>query len=251
VTSDIWTACESRAHPVVLEGTVQRLVESQEQVATNALVHTLAEQALLEQMLEGTKPAPPAAAEGLHYLLLTPFRYPPLRYGSRFGRHTEPSLFYGARDTATVLAESAYYRFVFWSGMEVAPDAPLKSRHTVFQTEIQTERGLRLHEPPFASFAAQIRHRASYVATQALGTAMREAGIEAFEYRSARDAEGGLNVALFTPSALASRRPHHQVEWLCETGADVVRFYSYEAQRVRQFPLQQFLVDGALPTPAT
>jgi len=251
VTSDIWTTCESTAHPVVVAGTVQRLVESQEQVATNALVHTLAEQALLEQMLEGTMPAPPAAAEGLHYLLLTPFRHPPLRYGSRFGTRTEPSLFYGARDTGTVLAESAYYRFVFWSGMQVAPDAPLKTRHTVFQAEIETERGLQLQEPPFAAFAPLLQDRAGCVGTQALGTALREAGIEPFEYRSARDAEGGLNVALFTPSALASRRPHRQVEWLCEMGADVVRFYSHEAQQLRQFPLQQFLVDGALPTPAT
>jgi len=251
VTSDIWTTCESTAHPVVLEGTVQRLVESQEQVATNALVHTLAEQALLEQMLEGTRPAPSAAIEGLHYLLLTPFRAPPLRYGSRFGRRTEPSLSYGARDTGTMLAESAYKRFVFWSGMDLAPDAPLKTRHTVSRAEIETARGLRLQQPPFAAFAPLLQDGASYVATPALSTELREAGIEAFEYRSARDAEGGVNVALFTPTALAPRRPHHQVDGLCETGADVVRFYSHEAQQLRRFPLQQFLVDGALPTPAT
>ena len=251
MTSEIWTACESAAHPVVLEGTIERLVESQEQVATNSLVHTLAEQALLERLIEATKPPPPAATESLHYLLLTPFRYPPLRYGSRFGRRTEPSLFYGARGIGSVLAESAYYRFVFWSGMETAPDEPLRTRHTVFSAEIQTERGLRLQEPPFSRFAAQLQDRASYTATQALGTALREAGIEAFEYRSARDADGGINVALFTPAALASRRPHHQVEWLCETGAETVRFYSHEARQLRQFPLQQFLVDGTLPTPAT
>lgn len=251
MTSEIWSVCAATAHPTALDGTVQRLVESQEQVATNSLVRTLAEQALLERLIEGTKPLPPPAAEGLHYLLLTPFRYPPLRYGSRFGRRTEPSLFYGARGVETVLAESAYYRFVFWSGMETPPDAPLRTRHTVFRTEIQTERGLRLQEPPFSGFATQLQDRASYDATQALGTAMREAGIEAFEYRSARDADGGINVALFTAAALASRRPHHQIEWLCETRLDLVRFYSHEAGELRQFPLQQFLVDGALPTPAT
>ena len=139
---------------------MQRLVESQEQVATNALVRTLAEQALLERLIEGTKPRPPPAADGLHYLLLTPFRYPPLRYGSRFGRRTEPSLFYGARGIETVLAEGAYYRFVFWSGMEAAPAEALKTRHTVFRTQIQTERGLRLQEPPFSMFATQLQDRA-------------------------------------------------------------------------------------------
>jgi RES domain len=251
VTSDIWSACRSAAEAIVLEGAVWRLVESQEQVATNSLVHTLAEQALLEQLIESTKPAPPPAAAGLHYLLLTPFRYPPLRYGSRFGRRTEPSLYYGSRGTQTVLAESAYYRFVFWSGMETAPDEPLNTRHTVFCTDVRTARGLRLQEPPFAEFADRIRDRSHYDSTQALGTAMRESGIEAFEYCSARDEEGGINVALFSPAALASRRPHHQVEWLCETRAQTVRFYSHEAHELRQFPLQQFLVDGALPTPAT
>lgn len=251
MTVDIWADCGHRSSPVLLDGAIHRLVESQEQVATNALVNTLAEQALLEDMLEATKPPPPAAAAGLHYLLLTPFRYPPLRYGSRFGRRTEPSLFYGARELHTVLAESAYYRYVFWTGMATPPDAPLNTRHTVFEVAIRTERGLRLQDPPFDTHADELQSRSSYSATQELGHAMREQGVEAFEYRSARDAEGGLNVALFTPGALAAKRPASQVEWLCETRPDSVRFYSQELRAVLQFPLQQFLVDGALPTPAT
>jgi len=251
VTVDIWSECEHSAHPVLLEGTVARLVESQEQVATNSLVNTLAEQALLEEMLEATKPPPPEGTAGLHYLLLTPFRYPPLRYGSRFGSRTEPSLFYGSRQVDTVLAESAYYRFVFWQGMDVPPDAPLKSRHTVFHAEIHTEHGLRLQDPPFDAYATELQSPSSYAATQTLGHALREHGTAAIEYRSARSIDGGLNVALFTPTALASRRPDQQVEWLCETRSDLVRYYSHELRELRQFPLQQFLVAGALPAPAT
>src|SRR5688500_8455099 len=96
--SDGWAACLADARPVALEGEVLRLVESQEQVATNRLVDTLSEQALLEEPLEATKPPVPlAAAPTLDYLLSTPFRYPPLRHGSRFGRRTEPSLFYASR----------------------------------------------------------------------------------------------------------------------------------------------------------
>lgn len=57
------------------------MVESQEQVATLQLVDTLEEQALLEELLESSKPPVPADAEPLHYLLKTPFRYPPLRWG--------------------------------------------------------------------------------------------------------------------------------------------------------------------------
>ena len=58
--SDIWAACSTRATPVTLGGTVLRLVESQEQVATHSLVRTLAEQALLEDLIEASKPKLPA-----------------------------------------------------------------------------------------------------------------------------------------------------------------------------------------------
>jgi len=251
VTSQIWSACADRAAPSPLGGTVLRLVESQEQVATNSLVRTLAEQVLLEEMLERTKPPLPPEARGLHYLLATPFRYPPLRHGSRFGRRTEPSLFYGARALRPLLAEGAYYRFVFWSGMATPPSGSLNTRHSVFIAIIRAARAVRLQASPFDEFAPALTDRTSYAATQTLGSEMREAAIEAFEFTSARDTEGGINVALFTPTALASDRPASVIEWLCETRAGAVTYYSREADELRQFPLDEFLVGGALPSPAT
>ncbi len=248
--SEIWAACSARATPVTLGGTVLRLVESQEQVATNSLVRTLAEQALLEDLIEASKPKLSGPAIGLHYLLATPFRYPPLPWGSRFGRRFEPSLFYAARSIDTVLAECAYYRFVFWSGMAEPPPAPLATRHTLFSVSIATNRGLQLQQAPFDDYAATLSDRRFYGATQALGSAMREAGIEAFEYRSARDPQQGLNVALFTPAALSSPKPDILDEWLCQTRADRVTCYSRPGGGVRDFPLMSFLVDGALPLPA-
>ncbi len=110
-----------------------RMVESQEQVATSRLVGTLERQALLEDMLEATKPPMHTQTGNLHYLLATPFRYPPLRHGSRFGARNQPSLFYGSRGLSALLAEAAYYRFVFWQGMRRAPDAALRTQHTVFR----------------------------------------------------------------------------------------------------------------------
>ena len=248
--SDIWTACSERAAPVTLSGPILRLVESQEQVATNSLVRTLAEQALLEDLIEASKPKLLGPAIGLHYLLATPFRYPPLPWGSRFGRRFEPSLFYAARSIATVLAESAYYRFVFWSGMAAPPPAPLDTRHTLFSVSIGTSRGLRLQQAPFDEHAAALLDRRHYGATQALGSAMRDAGIEAFEYRSARDPQQGLNVALFTPAALGSPKPDILDEWLCQTTAERVSYYSRSGGGVREFPLETFRVDGELPLPA-
>jgi RES domain len=248
--SEIWAACSERATPVKLGGSVLRLVESQEQVATNALVQTLAEQALLEDLIEASKPRVPGPAIGLHYLLATPFRYPPLPWGSRFGRRFEPSLFYAARTIDTVLAECAYYRFVFWSGMAEPPPAPLDTRHTLFSVAIATSRGLKLQQAPFDEYAAALRDRRHYGATQALGSAMRDAGIDAFEYRSARDPQQGLNVALFTPAALGTPKPDILDEWLCQTRADRVTYYSRPGGGVRDFPLDSFLVDGELPLPA-
>jgi hypothetical protein len=235
---------------VPLAGEVYRLVESQEQVATNALVRTLAEQALLEDLIDASKPPLPESARGLHYLLATPFRYPPLPWGSRFGHRFEPSLFYASRSTSTCLAESAYYRCVFWSGIATPPPAPLDTRHTLFSVPLRAARGLQLQHEPFDEFAAELTHRRDYVATQALGTALREAGVDAIEYTSARDPEGGTNVALFTPAALGADKPTILDEWLCSTSAEAVTYYSRTGGGVRAFPQHTFLVDGVLPLPA-
>lgn len=250
MTVDIWAEAGAAAPVVPLEGDLVRLVESQEQVATNRLVDTLEEQALLESLLEAAKPPLPKAAAGLHYLLATPFRYPPLRHGSRFGGRFEPSLFYGALTTSTVLAESAYYRLVFWHGMAVAPPSTLTTQHTLFGARWQCSRGLRLHMERFERWRDVLVDPADYRATQEFGSAMRAAGIEAFEYLSARDPARGVNVALFTPASLASRRPTFTQAWLAETGASGVRFYGPEEHVLQRFSLEQFLVDGRLPTPA-
>jgi hypothetical protein len=249
--SDIWAECSARVAPIPLSGEVVRLVESQEQVATNSLVRTLAEQALLEDLIEASKPRVPPAARGLHYLLATPFRYPPLPWGSRFGRRFEPSLFYASRAIDTALAESAYYRFVFWSGMQTPPSTPLDTRHTLFTVAIQAAKAVQLQCAPFDEFSAALMDRRDYSATQALGSALREAGIDALEYRSARDPGAGINVALFSAEALGATLPTIQDEWLCSTAAERVTYYSRTGGGVRDFSRATFLVEGMLPLPAT
>ena len=55
-----------------------RIVESLEQVATTKITRNLEEQDFLERLIEGSKPG---KLDGpLHYLLATPFRYPPLNH---------------------------------------------------------------------------------------------------------------------------------------------------------------------------
>ena len=233
-----------------LAGSLYRIVESQEEVATRSLVSTLEEQAVLEGLLERNKPAMPAGAIPLHYLLSTPFRYPPLRHGSRFGHRHEPSLFYGSLSVPTVLAESAFYRLVFWDGMAVPPAKPLTTQHTIFAARYGSERGIRLQSPPFDRFRRELTDRSRYTSTQALGHAMRDAGVEVFEFVSARDPEQGLNVALFTPDALVSRRPDLTQAWLAETSAGGVSFYCRENGEMRGYDRATFAVEGLVPLPA-
>lgn len=248
--SDIWAACADEACIRELSGTLLRMVESQEQVATLNLVDSLAEQAVLESLIESAKPPLPEGARNLHWLLATPFRYPPLPHGSRFGRRHEPALFYAALSRETLLHECAYYRFVFRTGMAEPPPALLHSQHTLFQARYGSAQGVQLHKPPFDAFGDALRSPIDYGPTQALGQAMRRAGVVLFEYASARDPAGGTNVALFAPEGLRSRRPTRQQAWLCETGDEQVSFWAKGEDRAWQFPRALFEIDGRLPRPA-
>ncbi|MBI5937491.1 MAG: RES family NAD+ phosphorylase [Betaproteobacteria bacterium] len=245
-----WGACLADAQPISLSGRLLRLVESQEEVATNQLVSSLERQAVLEEMLEATKPALRKGSEDLHYLLFTPFRYPPLKYGSRFGSRDEPSLFYGALGIGTVLAEAAYYRFVFWHGMVEPPSGKVDTQHTLLEAEYRTSQGLQLQALPFAEYRGLLTHPCEYKASQELGSKMRNAGIEVFEFISARDPKGGINVALFVPDAFSNRAPLSQEPWLCELTGARVKFSASHGRAIYDFPVEMFYVDGKLPRPA-
>jgi len=213
------------------------------------LVASDAEQQVLEELIEGAKP--PSPAPRLHYLLTTPFRYPPLKYGSRFGRAHERGIWYGADSVRTALAETAYYRLLFIEGTEADLGA-VESDFTVFRARISTRNGIDLTQGPFESERPHVASPTSYRATQALGTSMRAADVEAFRYPSARDVEGGTNVAAFVPSVFSGLRPTGIETWHClarESGVGFQKRDYFRKQSFR-FPRSDFLVKGALPAPA-
>jgi RES domain len=248
----IWQMCQGATQIRPLSATVTRIVESQEQVATTLLVDSAAEQNLLEQLLDHSKPAPPQGAQAYHYLLWTPFRYPPLPYGSRFGQRMQPGIFYASLSARTALAECAYYRLVFMSGMSVPPPgARLTTEHTAFAVQVDTARGVHLDAAPFRQHADAISHPARYDASQLLGVAMRDAGVAAFTYCSARDAQGGVNLGAFQLDALKSRKPEARQQWICTTTLEHVDFIEVHASTLPQsFALASFLASGSLPIPA-
>ncbi len=247
----VWTACQGEQHIKFISGRLYRLVESQEQVATLGYVDTLEEQVVLEALLEHAKPDYPDDIAPLHYLLRSPFRYPPLPYGSRFGRVSEPSLFYAGCKPSVTLAESAYYRLLFIRSIEgVQSDDKMRSEHTLLTASYRTERGVQLQFSPFDRYLPELTNRQNYTVTQRLGADMRAAGVEAFEYQSARDPEQGYCVALYHTGPFVQKKPSRTEQWFCETTVNEVSFKPLDGLSVHRFSVALFMIDGVLPLPA-
>jgi hypothetical protein len=230
------------------------VVEGQHVVSTRKLVGSDAEQQLLEEMIDRVKPPlpPEPELEGHHYLLSTPFRYPPLRHGSRFGTRAERGIWYGAEELPTAFAETAYYRLVFLEG--TTADLPaVEVDVSAFTAPLASAAAVDLTAGCFARFEADISSPTAYAASQPLGGEMRAAGVEAFRYRSARDAGGGACLGVFTPRAFAARRPSAPRTWFCVATREAVELTERDVFRHRtlRFERRQFLVDGRLPAPAT
>ena len=88
--------------------------------------------------------------------------------------------------------------------------------------------------------------------SQALGLAMRTAGVGAFRYPSARDLDGGINVGVFAPSAFGNSKPTSLQTWYCAASRQRVDITKgdYFKQATFGFPRAGFLVNGLLPRPA-
>jgi len=234
-----------------LSAEVFRVAESQQKVATNTLVDTLEEQKMLEEMLDRIKPNIPQDCEQFDYLIYTPFRYPPLKHGSRFGKKIHPSIFYGSKNLEAAFAELAYYRFVYYDGMMTAPKKKQKvTQHTSFSVNLQTQGGIALNEIPFDQYKNEISDPASYAISQKLGEEMRDNSVEAFSYYSAR-AVNQINVGIYTCKAITNSEPRNLKHWSCITRDKSVTIRGLVDRWSNiSFEIEQFLVNGMLPSPA-
>lgn len=188
------------------------------------LVDTLAEQALLERLLEAHKPPVPSECRHLHYLLATPFRYgAPYPRGSRFRRAgMTPGVFYASQSPATAMAEVAFHRLLFFAESPGTPWPANAAEHTAFAVRYRARAGLDLTEPPFDEDAA-LSDPSNYEPCQALADVARAAGVQALRYRSVRDPNGGQNVALLTCATFTSREPIERQTWRLQLGATGAR----------------------------
>lgn len=162
-----------------LQGTVLRLVQQQGINSLDPLVDNLEQLARLEALVETSHP-----------LLITPFRYPPLRHGSRFGSRQSRGMFYWSRSRNGCLVEGAFDALLLWEGLIDPPPAPI-SRQTLFSVLLKASRGLKLQAIADQVVQATLRAFIAYGPTQQLGAWTRDHGIEAFEYPCARGSQWG------------------------------------------------------------
>jgi hypothetical protein len=198
-------------HPY--RATVWRLVEAQHRISTNRLAASAADQALLETLVEEVKPTVPPAARGLHYLLATPFRYGHGK-ASRFRKAGDrPGIFYASEHVGTAVAETGYWRLLFFSR---SPGfAPPKSvvEHSAFTVPVAVQRMADLTAPRFATWADAWSDPNDYTACQHFARQARAIDTQAIRYPSVRDPIHRANVALLDPAAFEGVAPKIAQTW--------------------------------------
>jgi hypothetical protein len=211
------------------------------------IVDTLGEQAVLEALLDRSKPPVPPECRHLHYLLATPFRYgAPYPAGSRFRRagHT-PGVFYASKTQRTAIAEAAFHRILFYADSPATPWPVNAGEYTLFSARFRTAHGLDLGKGALADARASWMHPTEYEATQALADSARTAGIEVIRYLSVRDA-GGSNFAILACRAFASHEPLERHTWRVHLGANGARAVSDTAGPPIAFDRSAFASDPRL-----
>jgi hypothetical protein len=220
VSSTTWTTREVASNAAALRHALWRAVEAQHVVSTMALVDSIEEQHVLERLLDDTKPAIPAAAAHLHWLLFTPFRYPPPPGGSRFRGPNDPGVFYGADAIRTACAELGYWRWRHLLDSPALNAMPTKPQ-TVFQVKIKID-AVDLRAKPFARDRRHWTDTSDYSRCQDFGRIARAAAVGAIRYESVRDPKHDACCAVLSPAAFASANPLEQQTWMLSVARDRV-----------------------------
>lgn len=243
-----WTpaALSSSARPYW--GTPWRLVEAQHRVSTLRLVDTLAEQQLLEEILDESKPVVPAECQGLDYLLSTPFRYgAPYPHGSRFRRAGKTlGVFYAAETVETAIAELAFYRVLFFAESPQTELPEGAADCTAFSVALEADRMLDLTAEPLSVDEALWSDRVDYSACQDLADVARAADVAILRYRSIRDPAHGANLAVLSCRAFARPAPLSRQTWKIRLSRDRVQALCDFPVVSLEFAVAEFAADPRL-----
>lgn len=218
----IWSTCQGDKHICELEYEPWRVVEAQHILNSRDLVDSLEEYEILEELLNNSKPV--IHTKISDPLIFTPFRYPPLKYGSRFGRIYEPSLWYGSLDIKTALTEVAYYRLKFNQDTE-AELGYVDTLLTAFKVCVKTKQGIDLTKLPFTKHRSDISSKTSYTASQLLGSDMRANKVESFIFYSARTKHEAKNIGVYSIEVFYQKNEsysYNQQTWKCVSNKEDV-----------------------------
>lgn len=215
MSSTIWTREELSASSLVLETGAWRVVEAQHRVSTMKLVDSLEEQAILERILDATKPPAPQDGAHLHYLLFSPFRYGRGNpHESRFRRAgAEEGVFYASASPETAISEIVFYRFLFYAESPATPLPGNPAEYTAFAVQLHAEPALDLTRPPMSAHRALWMDPRDYSQCHLLADAARQLSVQAICYAAVRDRQHRLNYAVLTPLAFARPAPIAFQSW--------------------------------------
>ena len=245
--SATWTHAALSSEGRTLKGDCWRLVEAQHRVSTLKIVDTLAEQALLEELLEATKPTVPPECRKLHYLLATPFRYDaPYPRGSRFRRAgRSQGIYYAAEHVETAVAEISFHRLLFFAESPATPWPPNATEFTAFRIGYAGN-GIDLTRAPLSRDRNAWTDPLDYSACQSLSDAAREAGLWVIRSESVRDPEARANIALLSCLAFTAREPRIRQTWRIRFGPVGVHALCEYPELKLEFSRDAFERDGRI-----
>jgi hypothetical protein len=196
-----------------LSAELWRGVEAQHVVSTMRLADNAAEQRVLEELLEKSKPPLPAGAQSRHYLLATPFRYrSPV--ATRFRRPHDPGVWYGAEELRTACAEVAFWKWRFLMDSEALAKSALQTEHTFFKAKARG-RCADLTARPWKAASRAWTQKSDFRECQAPADAARSHGLAWIRYAALR--AQGFCGAVLKPEALSILEPFQQQTWACKT----------------------------------
>lgn len=222
-------------------GRVYRIVEAQHRISTNRLADGPAEQDVIERLVEEAKPDLPAAARDLHYLLGSAFRYGYAKATRFRSAHERPGIFYASEQEATAIAEMAYWRLRFFAASPGMPLPTTSIEHTGLSVLVESRRAIDLAEGRLGAFRDRWQRSDDYGPTQRLASEARALEVQLIRYRSVRDEQEGVNVAVLDPAVFTTRAPRTERTWTFRFFQGELRvFASYPSDEAYRFRFADF-----------
>jgi hypothetical protein len=247
MSSNTWTRDALISSARRLRGRFWRMVEAQSQISTMKLSDNLDEQRILENLVEETKPKVPEECRHLGYLLLTPFRYVPYPFNSRFRRAgSTDGVFYASQSSETAAAEAAFYRLLFFAESPDTPWPANPGEYTAFAVDISTTKAIGLTREPLARDRARWTNLSDYAACLDLADTARAAALEAIRYESVRDPQARANIAVLFCRAFAANDVVDRQTWHLHFGSNGIRATCEAPKLALPFGRDAFAADPRL-----